>query len=32
MDWFNYNRLHSTLNYQSPIEYKKKSMTLSFWY
>ncbi|MFQ0994238.1 IS3 family transposase [Gilliamella sp. BG2] len=23
MDWFNYNRLHSTLNYQSPIEYKK---------
>ncbi|WP_442903150.1 IS3 family transposase [Gilliamella sp. GillExp13] len=23
MDWFNYNRLHSTLNYQSPIEYKR---------
>ncbi|WP_442903128.1 hypothetical protein [Gilliamella sp. GillExp13] len=23
MDWFNYNRLYSTLNYQSPIEYKR---------
>lgn len=23
VDWFNYNRLHSTLNYQSPIEYKR---------
>ncbi|RKS87435.1 putative transposase [Orbus hercynius] len=23
VDWFNYNRLHSTLNYQSPIEYKQ---------
>ncbi|WP_370738292.1 IS3 family transposase, partial [Gilliamella bombi] len=22
-DWFNYNRIHSTLNYQSPIEYKR---------
>lgn len=22
VDWFNYNRLHSSLNYQSPIEYK----------
>ncbi|MFQ0971165.1 IS3 family transposase [Gilliamella sp. BG1] len=23
VDWFNYNRIHSTLNYQSPIEYKR---------
>ncbi|WP_442903048.1 IS3 family transposase [Gilliamella sp. HK7] len=23
MDWFNYNRLHSILNGQSPIEYKR---------
>lgn len=23
VDWFNCNRLHSTLNYQSPIEYKR---------
>ncbi|OCG61410.1 IS3 family transposase [Gilliamella sp. GillExp13] len=23
VDWFNYNRLHSTLNYQSLIEYKR---------
>ncbi|WP_370531445.1 IS3 family transposase [Gilliamella apicola] len=23
VDWFNYNRIHSTFNYQSPIEYKR---------
>jgi putative transposase len=24
VDWLNYTRLHSTLNYQTPIEYKNR--------
>ncbi|WP_392564982.1 IS3 family transposase [Orbus wheelerorum] len=24
VDWFNYTRLHSTLNYQTPVEYRNR--------
>lgn len=30
VDWFNYTRLHSSLNYQTPIEYRSKMNDLIF--